>query len=81
MNVTDGELYGSIAVASRVGISLRQLYHWVNGLHVVEPKLYQYGQRRFRRYTMRDVQTLREMRQYVDQGFTLTAAAQKVMGA
>lgn len=73
-------LYGSIEAAKRAGISLRQLYHWVDDLGVVRPKVWQYGQRRFRRFRDRDIQKLKEMKDYVEWGYTLPAAARLIKG-
>ncbi|OGW85144.1 MAG: hypothetical protein A3C35_03230 [Omnitrophica bacterium RIFCSPHIGHO2_02_FULL_46_11] len=71
---TSSRLYGSIEAAKEIGISLRQLYHWVDSLRVVTPKRYPYGMRKFRRFTEKDILTLRKMKEIVDWGYTLTAA-------
>ena len=69
------EHYGSIKTARRAGISLRQLYYWVDTAHVVTPQLEQCGIREFRRYTEEDVEKLQKIRQLVEGGLTLQAAA------
>lgn len=70
----DGQWYGSIAVARLTGISLRQLYYWVDGLHIVQPQVRQHGRRRFRHFTARDVRTINRMRELVETGYTLATA-------
>lgn len=75
------DLYGSIATAKEVGISIRQLYHWVDDIHVVRPHLWQHGQRKFRRFDSQDVARLRAMKKKVDEGYTLTAAVKMVNGS
>lgn len=68
-------LFGSIQTAKRVGISIRQLYHWVDILRIVNPRIQKHGIRRFRHFTSRDLQMLTKVRQLVEQGYTLRAAA------
>ena len=76
MTLNHGTLFGSSAVAKRVGISLRQLYHWVDTLHVVQPQVLQHGQRRFRRFTLQDIRRISRTRELVDDGYTLQAAVE-----
>lgn len=72
--------YGSIAVAHKVGISLRQLYYWVDTLQVVRPRLRRHGTRKFHRFTSQDLKKLKEMKQRVKRGYTLQAALVRVKG-
>lgn len=74
------DLYGSVQAAREAEISLRQLYHWVDVLHAVEPRLVKYGGRVFRRFTHEDVRKLREMKKEVDGGYTLQAAVRRMNG-
>lgn len=74
----DARLYGSIEAAKEVGVSLRQLYYWVDILRVVQPQMRQSGLRRFRRFTVADLRTLKEMRTLVDCGYTVQAALRMV---
>ena len=71
------QTYGSVAAANIVGISLRQLYYWIQVLGVVRPRLHQFGTRRFARLTAADVRTLQAVKQFIDDGFTLRAAVRK----
>ena len=66
--------YGSIAVAKTIGISLRQLYYWVDVLHATAPLTHQHGLRRFRRFSSQDLQRLKAIRGLTQQGYTLRAA-------
>lgn len=72
--------YGSIETAKQIEISLRQLYHWVNDLHVVEPKVERHGLREFRRFSPGDIEKLIRMRDLVRWGYNLQAAAGFVRG-
>ena len=74
MSGVDGGYFGSIEAARKVGISLRQLYHWVDVLHVVEPVKFKHGIREFRRFSEQDVAVLAKMKEIVDLGYTLHAA-------
>ena len=76
MALSDTQLYGSIAVAKELSISLRQLYYWVHVLHVVQPQIHQHGRRRFRRFTGSDVKKLGEVQRLVKRGYTLKAAVE-----
>lgn len=72
--------YGSIAAAKEVGISLRQLYYWVDVLQVVRPQLRACGTRQFRRFTTADLSRLKAVCKLVERGYTLRAAVKIVTG-
>ncbi len=78
MGPNSGRLYGSIEASKTVKISLRQLYHWVDILHVVTPKTQKYGIRQFRRFTIHDLTILGKMRMLLEKGYTLHAAARMI---
>ena len=69
---------GATEVASRVGITLRQLYYWER-LDIVRPQRENFGDRKFRRYSERDIQSLCRVKQLVDEGYVLNRAAEKVL--
>jgi DNA-binding transcriptional MerR regulator len=71
----NGKLYSSAAVAKELDVSLRQLYHWVNVFGIVEPKRFPHGQREYWRFSAQHVKTLRQMRDLVEFGYTVKAAA------
>lgn len=73
-------LYGSVAAAMEVGISLRQLYYWVEVLHAVHPENHQHGMRVFRRFTTHDMTRLKAIKRFVERGYTLRAAIRFVNG-
>ena len=80
MSRHDGRWYGSVAVAKEAGISLRQLYYWVNRLKAVQPQTHPCGCRTFRRFTSADLDRLTRVRRLVERGYRLTAAVRIVNG-
>lgn len=78
-NVTmeDGKYYSSSEVTRKLDISLRQLYYWeLKG--IIKPTLITLGSREFKRYSQKDFEILKNVKRFLDQGFTLTSAVQKV---
>lgn len=78
MAVRDKPFYGSIAVTREVGITLRQLYYWVDVFHVVRPQVWRHGKRKFRHFTAEDVKKLKAAKRFVKRGYTLRAAVRAV---
>jgi DNA-binding transcriptional MerR regulator len=67
----------SIGDASRMtGVSQRKLRSW-EGKYIPEPERLVCGERAYRRYTQAEIDLIRGIRVYQDQGFTLSAAAKK----
>lgn len=71
---SDGQLYGTVQAAKKIGISIRQLYHWVDILHAVSPRVQRCGLREFRRFTSRDLDKLAKVKTLLERGYTLRAA-------
>lgn len=74
----DQRLYGSAAAVKQVGISLRQLYYWIGVMRFVRPQVQQHGRRRYIRLTDADIQRLQEVKELLDDGFTLRAAMKRI---
>jgi DNA-binding transcriptional MerR regulator len=67
-------------VTRKLNISLRQLYYWeLKG--VVKPRMITMGSREFKRYSNSDFEVLRQLKSFLDQGYTLTSAVQRVQAA
>lgn len=67
----------SSEVTRKLKISLRQLYYWeLKG--IVKPRLITMGSREFKRYSNRDFELLRQIKDFLDEGYTLTGAVQRV---
>ena len=67
----------SIGDASRItAVSQRQLRAW-EGKHIPRPDRIVCGERAYRRYTQAQINLITQIKKYQDQGFTLSASAQK----
>jgi len=70
----------SVSLACKVvGVSSRQLYYW-ESLGIVNPAYVEFGSYSYRRYSQEDIHVLRRIKNFMDEGYTLRAAAQKVTG-
>jgi len=69
--------FSSSDVTRKLDISLRQLYYWeLKG--IIKPRMVVMGSREFKRYSNRDFETLRSIKDFLDQGYTLNSAVQRV---
>ncbi|MFQ5706889.1 MAG: MerR family transcriptional regulator [bacterium] len=67
----------SSEVTRKLDISLRQLYYWeLKG--IVKPKTISMGSREFKRYSVKDFEVLKQIKDFLDQGYTLHSAVQRV---
>lgn len=72
----NGNWLSSSEVIRKLDISLRQLYYWeLKG--VIQPKVVAQGSREFKRYSEDDLETLRRVKGFIDQGYTLNSALQR----
>jgi len=74
--MNDHSYLTSAQITSRLEISLRQLYYWeLKG--VIQPQMITLGSRTFKRYSSKDVETLKRVKTYLDEGYTLTKSMEK----
>ncbi|MFQ5640997.1 MAG: MerR family transcriptional regulator [bacterium] len=67
----------SSEVTRKLDISLRQLYYWeLKG--IIKPRMITMGSREFKRYSAKDLEILKQIKSYLDQGYTLSSATQRV---
>ncbi len=72
--------YSSSEITKQLKISLRQLYYWeLKG--IIRPKVVTMGSRQFKRYSQEDLETLRKIKEYLDQGYTLSGAVKQLHAA
>ncbi len=63
-------------VTNQLKISLRQLYYWeLKG--IIKPRSITMGSREFKRYSNRDFQVLSQIKDFLDEGYTLNSAVRR----
>lgn len=68
----------SIGEAARIcGVTEKQIRHWEERGHIPPPQRVICGKRSYRQFTEEWFIRLRRIRQYLDEGFTLSVAAKK----
>jgi len=67
--------------ARLTGATQKQIRNWEEKKYIPEAERVVSGVRAYRRFSMDEVETMRLIKEYIDAGFTLKAAAQKATGA
>lgn len=68
----------SIGQAAKIcGVTEKQIRHWEDKGHIPKPKRVLCGERSYRQYTDKDFELIGQIKKYLDDGFTLSAAAKK----
>ncbi len=63
-------------ITRQLKISLRQLYYWeLKG--IIQPRSITMGSREFKRYSNRDFQVLSQIKDFLDEGYTLNSAVRR----
>jgi len=72
----DEKYYTPAEIKDLVGVSSRQLYYWeLKG--AIKPRLITLGSREFRRYSEKNMQKLKTIKKYLEEGFVLDKAFEK----
>jgi DNA-binding transcriptional MerR regulator len=66
--------------AKMTGATQKQIRHWEAKGYISEAGRVVSGARAYRRFTLGQVETISKIKEFLDEGFTLLAAAQKVTG-
>jgi len=66
--------------AKKTGASQKQIRNWEEKGYIPEAERVVSGVRAYRRFNIEQVETIRKIKDYLDEGFTLLAAAQKATG-
>ena len=66
--------------AKMTGATQKQIRHWEASGFIPLAERLVCGERSFRRFTMDDVETIRKIKDYLDEGFTLSSAVSKAAG-
>jgi len=74
--MNNGRSLTSTEVTRMLKISLRQLYYWeLKG--IIKPLTVVMGSRKFKRYTPDDMEILRKIKAFLDEGYTLSRSVEK----
>ena len=76
MNIEAEQTFSIGDAEKMTGVSQRMLRQW-EGKHVPFPDRIVCGERAYRRYTETQVNLIKRIKQYRDQGYTLKVAAEK----
>ena len=66
--------------AKMTGATQKQIRNWEANGYIPLADRVVCGERAYRRFTQAQVETIRKIRDYLNEGFTLSAAAQKATG-
>ena len=66
--------------AKKTGATQKQIRFWEAKGYISEAGRVVSGDRAYRRFTPDQVETIRQIKEFLDEGFTLSAAAQKATG-
>ena len=68
----------SICEAARIsGVTEKQIRHWEEKKHIPKAQRVICGERSYRQFTETDFNLIHKIREYLDEGYTLFAAARK----
>jgi hypothetical protein len=68
----------SIGEAARIcGVTEKQIRHWEEKNHIPKAQRVICGERSYRQFTETDFNLIRKIREYLDEGYTLSTAAKK----
>ena len=68
----------SIGEAGRLcGVTEKQIRHWEEKDHIPTAQRVICGERSYRQYSEKDLDLIRKIKEYLDEGYTLSAAAGK----
>ena len=78
MQTSNNKPVFSIGEAARItGATVKQLRHWQERKYIPEPGRVVSGERSYRKYHSNDLQIISRIKAYLDEGYSLQAAAQK----
>ena len=63
------------------GVSQKRIRHWESRGYIPEAARSVCGERAYRRFTQQQVDAIRKIKEYLDQGYSLLAAANKAKQA
>ena len=78
MKNTEQTIYSIGQAAKICGVTAKQIRHWEDKGHIPKSNRVICGERSYRQYTEKDFELIDRIKKYLDEGFTLSAAAEKV---
>ena len=77
MKNTEKQIYSIGQAAKICGVTEKQIRHWEDRGHIPKLKRVLCGERSYRQFTENDFDLITRIGKYLDEGFTLSAAARK----
>ena len=77
MKNTEQQIYSIGQAAKICGVTEKQIRHWEDRGHIPKSKRVLCGERSYRQFTENDFDLITRIGKYLDEGFTLSAAARK----
>ena len=76
MRTYQAQTYSIGSVAKITGATKKQIRNWEAGGHIPKADRIQYGDRAYRRFSLKQVELISKIRELRDEGYTLPAAAE-----
>jgi DNA-binding transcriptional MerR regulator len=77
MRKYQAQTYSIGNVAKMTGATKKQISNWEASGHIPKADRIQYGDRAYRRFSLKQVELISKIRELRDEGYTLPAAAEK----
>ena len=77
MKNTEQTIYSIGQAAKICGVTAKQIRHWEENGHIPISNRILCGERSYRQYTEEDFELIGRIKKYLDESFTLSAAAKK----
>jgi DNA-binding transcriptional MerR regulator len=77
MKNTEQTIYSIGQAAKFCGVTEKQIRHWEEKGHISKLDRILCGERSYRQYRDKDIELIGRIKKYLDEGFTLSAAAKK----
>ena len=77
MRKYQAQTYSIGNVAKMTGATKKQIRNWETSGHIPKADRIQYGDRAYRRFSLKEVELISKIRELRDEGYTVAAAAEK----
>ena len=76
-NLNHKPVYAIGEAARMTGVSVKQVRHWASRGYIPEPTRVVCGERSYRQFHSDDLQIISRIKEYLDEGYTIQAAAMR----